>query len=84
MKHSNFSNYFIICLPSFFSIIEVIIEFNIIHNFFLKDKNLTLYMYVFIEYSASSVIRTSIIRILDYPNPQNNYIHKILMIFMPH
>ena len=38
----------------------------------------------FSKYSASSVIRTSIIRILDYPNPQNNYIHKILMIFMPH
>ena len=36
------------------------------------------------QYSASSVIRTSIIRILDYPNPQNNYIHNILMIFMPH
>ena len=34
------------------------------------------------DYSASSVIRTSIIRILDYPNPQNNYIHKILMIFI--
>ena len=48
MKHSNFSNYFIICLPSFFSIIEVIIEFNIIHNFFLKDKS-NLYMYLFIE-----------------------------------
>ena len=32
-------------------------------------------------YSASSIIRTSIIRILDYPNPQNIYIHKILMIF---
>ena len=35
-----------------------------------------------LKYSASSVIRTSIIRILDYPNPQNNYIHKILMIFI--
>ena len=30
MKHSNFSNYFIICLPSFFSIIEVIIELFVI------------------------------------------------------
>ena len=31
MKHSNFSNYFIICLPSFFSIIEVIIELFVIY-----------------------------------------------------
>ena len=31
MKHSNFSNYFIICLPSFFSpIIEVIIELLVV------------------------------------------------------
>ena len=29
MKHSNFSNYFI-CLPSFFSIIEVIIELFVV------------------------------------------------------
>ena len=46
MKHSNFSNYFIICLSSFFSIIEVIIEFNIIHNFFLKDKSNFVYVLV--------------------------------------
>ena len=46
MKHSNFSNYFIICLPSFFSIIEVIIEFNIIHNFFLNDKSNFVYVLV--------------------------------------
>ena len=31
MKHSNFSNYFIICLPSFFSIIEVIIELFVVN-----------------------------------------------------
>ena len=46
MKHSNFSNYFIICLLSFFSIIEVIIEFNIIHNVFLKDNN---FVYVLVH-----------------------------------
>ena len=33
MKLSYFSNYFIICLPSFFSIIKVIIEFMFTHNF---------------------------------------------------
>ena len=32
MKHSNFSNYFIIGLPSFFSIIEVIIELFVYYN----------------------------------------------------
>ena len=36
MKHSYFSNYFIICLPSIFSVVEIIIELfvvcqNIIH-----------------------------------------------------
>ena len=30
MKHSYFSNYFIFCLPSFFSIIKVIIELFVI------------------------------------------------------
>ena len=30
MKHSNFSNYFIICLLSFFPIIEVIIELCVV------------------------------------------------------
>ena len=34
------------------------------------------------KYSASSVIQTSIIRILYYPNLQNSYIDDILMIFI--
>ena len=48
MKHSNFSNYFIICLLSFFSIIEVILLFNIINVYayflFLKDKSNFVYV----------------------------------------
>ena len=55
MKHSYFSNYFITCLPSFFSIIKVIIEllFMFTHNFCscYIETNLTLYMYLFIEIS---------------------------------
>ena len=35
MKHSNFSNYFIICLPSLFSIIEVIIELFLVNVYVL-------------------------------------------------
>ena len=34
MKHSYFSNYFILCLPSIFSVVEIIIELFVVcmHN----------------------------------------------------
>ena len=32
MKHSYFSNYFIICLPSLFSVVKVIIELFVCQN----------------------------------------------------
>ena len=32
MKHSYFSNYFIICLPSLFSVVKVIIELFVYQN----------------------------------------------------
>ena len=54
MKHSYFSNYFIICLPSFFSIIIVIIELFVVYCLriifvLVIQTTLTLYMYLFIE-----------------------------------
>ena len=57
MKHSYFTNYFIICLPSFFSIIKVIIELFVVYIIclctitVLVKANLTLYMHLFIEIS---------------------------------
>ena len=38
MKHSYFSNYFIFCLQSFFSVVEIIIEL------FVCQKNLFMFM----------------------------------------
>ena len=58
MKHSYFSNYSITYLPSFFSVVEIIIELfvvcqNIImfKHIFVLIEILPLYMYLFIEIS---------------------------------
>ena len=62
MKHSYSSNYFVICLQSIFSVVEIIIELfvvcqNLIHVYadFLfslyKVTKLILYVYLFIEIS---------------------------------
>ena len=51
MKHSYFSNYFITCLPSFFSIIKVIIEllFMFTHNFFSCYIDNSNFVYVLVH-----------------------------------
>ena len=44
LKHSYFSNYFIICLPSIFSVVEIIIElFVVCQNIIMFMHNLLLY-----------------------------------------
>ena len=42
MKHSYFTNYFIICLPSFFSIIKVIIELFVVNIIYVYAQLLFL------------------------------------------